>query len=560
VVPSPNEETGATHLSDVAGAGPDDIWAVGSISMLGAVTMHWNGVAWQVVPNPAAVFGDLYGVAVLSTGEAWAVGRGPTGPSGSALILYWNGMAWSTVPSPHPGSNWNTLYRVTALAADDVWAVGSYFMSSGTTHTLVMHWNGTVWSVVPSPDSGSGGSSLYGVAAAAPNDIWAVGAGGEGTDPGLQSQPLIEHWNGTAWSLIPSPALPTGRGYLKDVAVVNAGDVWAVGSVWTGSHTEALTEHWNGTAWSLIPSPPPHSGDNFLTGVGATAEGDVWAVGATNPFETLTLHWDGTVWTTIPALGPGELASIKWVPSSGLWTIGYGYGPLYQPLTLIAHYWDPLRFADVPPGSPFYSFIRCLACQGIAGGYPCAPPGEPCPGPYFRPNANVTRGQVSKIVAAAAGFGDPVPSTQQTFEDVSPAGTFWLWVERLSTRGLITGYPCGGPFEPCVAPANRPYFRPNNPVTRSQLAKLTSGAAGWTATPTGQTFEDVVPSSPFYGWIERLASRAVISGYPCGGVGEPCVAPANRPYFRPSNNATRAQMSKVAAAAFFPGCRPPPEK
>ena len=114
----------------------------------------------------------------------------------------------------------------------------------------------------------------------------------------------------------------------------------------------------------------------------------------------------------------------------------------------------------MPVGSTFYDYIRCLACRGIVGGYPCGGPGEPCPGQYYRPGNNVTRGQVSKIVSESAGFADAVPSTQQTFEDVPTGSTFWLWIERLSSRGIIGGYPCGGPFEPCVAPGNRPYFRP----------------------------------------------------------------------------------------------------
>jgi hypothetical protein len=191
------------------------------------------------------------------------------------------------------------------------------------------------------------------------------------------------------------------------------------------------------------------------------------------------------------------------------------------------------------------------------GGYPCGGPGELCPGVYFRPNNQVTRGQVSKIVSESAGFMDAIPSTQWTFQDVPPSGTFWLWVERLSGRGIIGGYPCGGPFEPCVAPTNRPYFRPNNDVTRGQLSKIVSGAAGWTETPTGQTFEDVAPGSTFYIYVERVASRGIVNGYPCGGAGEPCVAPGNRPYFRPFNNATRGQMAKIAASAFFPGCSTP---
>jgi subtilisin-like proprotein convertase family protein len=216
-----------------------------------------------------------------------------------------------------------------------------------------------------------------------------------------------------------------------------------------------------------------------------------------------------------------------------------------------------LTFNDAPPNSTFYTWIRCLVCRGIVGGYPCGGPGEPCPGNYYRPNNNVTRGQVSKIVSESAGFTDLLPSTQQSFEDVPVGSTFWVWIERLSVREIIAGYPCGGPFEPCIAPDNRPYFRPNNNVTRGQLSKITSGAAGWTETPTGQTFDDVPPNSTFYLWIERMAGRGIIQGYPCGGPFEPCIGPANRPYFRPNNNATRGQMAKIAAEAFFPNCQTP---
>ena len=138
----------------------------------------------------------------------------------------------------------------------------------------------------------------------------------------------------------------------------------------------------------------------------------------------------------------------------------------------------PVQFVDVPPGSTFYDFVRCLACQGIVGGYPCGGAGEPCPGLYYRPGNQVTRGQVSKIVAEFAQFTDPIPGTQQTFEDVPPGSTFHLWIERLAGRNILGGYPCGGPFEPCIGPTNRPYFRSNINVTRGQLSKIVSLRGG----------------------------------------------------------------------------------
>ncbi len=127
----------------------------------------------------------------------------------------------------------------------------------------------------------------------------------------------------------------------------------------------------------------------------------------------------------------------------------------------------------------------------------------------------------------------------------------------MSSRGIIGGYPCGGEGEPCVGPDNRPYFRPGNNATRGQISKIVANAAGFTDIPTGQLFEDVPPQNTFYMWIQRLASRGIMSGYPCGGVGEPCVEPDQRPYFRPGNNATRGQVSKIVANTFLPDCATP---
>jgi hypothetical protein len=123
----------------------------------------------------------------------------------------------------------------------------------------------------------------------------------------------------------------------------------------------------------------------------------------------------------------------------------------------------------------------------------------------------------------------------------------------------MSGYECGSvPEEPCVAPENRPYFRPNSNATRGQIAKIVSNAAGFNDTPTQQTFEDVPPSGTFYLWVERLASRGIMGGYQCGSIPEePCVAPGNRPYFRPNSNATRGQVAKIVSGAFFPNCQPP---
>jgi len=165
----------------------------------------------------------------------------------------------------------------------------------------------------------------------------------------------------------------------------------------------------------------------------------------------------------------------------------------------------------------------------------------------------VTRGQLSKIVSNAAGYSEP--HSDQTFEDVQPGSTFYDFVQRLSSRGIVGGYPCGGPGEPCVEPDRRPYFRPSADVSRGQASKIVASAKGLPAPPPGQrTFEDVPEGSTFWQWIEALASAGSIAGYPCGGVGEPCNPPDDRPYFRPGAPVTRGQSAKIVSNTFFPGC------
>ncbi|HKP53596.1 MAG TPA: kelch repeat-containing protein, partial [Chloroflexia bacterium] len=220
----------------------------------------------------------------------------------------------------------------------------------------------------------------------------------------------------------------------------------------------------------------------------------------------------------------------------------------------------PIQYVDVPPGSEFYPYIRCLACRKIANGYACGGPGEPCDGNntgYFRPFMSITRGQIAKMVSNAAGFGeDPGP---QIFEDVPPSNPFYAFINRLTMRGHMGGYTCGGAFEPCVPPGNRPYFRPGANATRGQVSKIVANAAGITTPiPAGtQTYEDVPSSNPFWVYIERLTALGVMSGYPCGGAFEPCVPPGNRPYFRPFAEITRAQTSKIVANTFYPNCQTP---
>ncbi len=198
----------------------------------------------------------------------------------------------------------------------------------------------------------------------------------------------------------------------------------------------------------------------------------------------------------------------------------------------------PMNFSDVPVGSTFYDYVLTLFCNNIIGGYSDG---------TFRPNNDVTRGQLSKIVALSAGYNSNPGS--QIFEDVLPGSTYYTPVQQLVQFAIINGYDCGGPGEPC-SPQMYRYFRPNAPASRGQIAKIITQAKGWYE-QAQQLFQDVPMGSTFFNYINSLYLHNAASGYPCGGVGEPCVGPG-LPYFRPNSNVSRGQISKIDAIAFFP--------
>jgi hypothetical protein len=214
-----------------------------------------------------------------------------------------------------------------------------------------------------------------------------------------------------------------------------------------------------------------------------------------------------------------------------------------------------IQFPDVPQDQTFYAYIHCLACNGVISGFPDG---------TFRPGANITRGQIAKIVSNAAGFNEDPGN--QIYADVPPGSPFYQWINRLTHRNIVAGYPCPqrpGGDEECT-PENSSLYKPNMNATRGQLAKIVSNAAGYDDAVSGQHYADVPPTgegSQFYPWIMRLTNRDVMGGYPCG-TADPRSGPCdgqNRPYFRPSNEVTRGQASKIVANTFFPNCEDEPQ-
>ena len=236
-----------------------------------------EAAAWKVIssPSPGVTGNELISVAVVSANDVWAVGDiTVSGGATQTLTEHWNGTQWSVVSSPNPSAFRNVLNGVTAISTNDVWAVGEFNNASGFFQTLTLHWNGKKWKVVASPNVGTNDNVLNGVTAVSTSGIWAVG---DITVTNGIFQTLVEQWNGTQWSVVPSPN-PMGNNLLRGVASVSANNIWAVGFEVANGLT--LIEHWNGTKWRVVKSPNPGPSLNILNGAAADpGSGQTWAVG-----------------------------------------------------------------------------------------------------------------------------------------------------------------------------------------------------------------------------------------------------------------------------------------
>ncbi len=329
VVSSPNTGTPNNYLFGVGGVASNDMWAVGAYGILGVTDWqlieHWNGTAWSFVAGPTLTTpNELMAVSAIAPNDVWAVGGYDSG--GQSLIEHWNGLSWSVVPNPNPGI-FNRFTGLAAISSNNVWAVG-YFSKDGysVSQTFVEHWNGAGWSVVPSPNLGTGYNQLNAVTAVpgSPNELWAVGTAGSST--------LILHWDGTRWSITSSPN-PGTNPQLYSVAAISAGDVWAVGYTGGNSGPLTLTEHWNGSTWSAVTSPNPSPTQNHLFGVTALATNNVWAVGdfintSIGNLQTLILHWNGTNWVPVTGDNSGpsglgfSLTAVRAIGANDIWSVG----------------------------------------------------------------------------------------------------------------------------------------------------------------------------------------------------------------------------------------------
>jgi hypothetical protein len=340
---------------------------------------------WSIVPTPnlpGEIVDNLITFTTCVTADdCWAVGYQSAGGVNQTLIQHWDGTAWSIVRSPNTSPDQsNILSSVTCTATDDCWAVGYYNAGPRYNHTLTMHWDGTTWSIVPSPNPlAEQDSVFFDVTCVSASDCWAVGIYREPAPAIGPQRTMIQHWDGNSWTIVPSQnGLGTLNSSITGVTCTASNDCWAVGWYTNDVAVQTLIQRWDGTAWTTVPSantsPLHHS---VLTSVTCTAVNDCWAVGfqaptQTDAWETFTQHWNGIAWTLV--LSPNVagrhesyLYEVSCSSSSECFAVGFDFdGATYHTLILR---WNGAAWAIVssPDANPtFHNFLYSVTC--IPGG------------------------------------------------------------------------------------------------------------------------------------------------------------------------------------------------
>ncbi len=278
-IPMPNStKTTWDQLNGVAAIASNDVWAVGNegTSPYGSLIEHWDGTTWSLQDDGTP---DTYLTSVTGLGpdDVWAAGS--TNYVGRGLIVHWDGSSWTRTELP------DAIYfrAIDELGRNDVWAVGQESTVDLLDATVAVHFDGTSWTRVSTPSPlqlhSEDENWLTSIAATSSSDIWATGVARD-PDWGIRDHPFAIHWDGTAWNLVPTPD-PGGAQMdtdLSAVVAVSSSDVWAAGRVGTDPDWTTFTTHWDGTVWSRVHSNTP---GEFLAITPDRVDG-LWAVGDTS--------------------------------------------------------------------------------------------------------------------------------------------------------------------------------------------------------------------------------------------------------------------------------------
>lgn len=451
--PSTNGNRSTNTLNAVTATAADDVWAAGEYQAIqgeqeNTLLEHWDGNSWSVVssPNPG-LFNVFYGVTALSRTDAWAVGDYFVNTQGDRpLIEHWDGANWNVVEQPLGFGDSTILYGVAAINANDVWAVGSVLPRDGSQQApLLEHWDGTSWSVVSSPPIGTGlnANLLQRVTALASNNVWAVGSY---TASDNTVKTLVEHWDGNTWSIVPTPDTNNLSTQLASIFPLGPNDIWAAGGTFIQASKSdiGIIEHWDGTVWTIVQSPsgPQSNGRtfDFLSGITGTTN-NLWAVGqdATGTLiETTSLPLFSNQPPIVQAFSGAPIAEGKIYttsssftdPDSTSWTgtVDYGDGSEVQPLTLNPDKTFSLSHQYAEEGS-YTVHVAITDNQGATGTQTAqviVSDATPTINMITVSNSVI---QVNTSITATASFTDAPGDTHTAT---------WNWGDGSTTRGTVT--------------------------------------------------------------------------------------------------------------------------
>ena len=342
---------GHNLLLNTAVISPNDVWSVGFQNVNNrdrTLAEHWNGTAWSYAAtvNTGSSHNDLFGVSGIATNNVWAVGAYETNTTSHAtatMAQHWNGTSWSKVATVNP-SSYSYLFAVAAVSSNSVWAVGTtYNFSVGAYQTLVEHYNGSSWSVISSPNTGFSDTwnQLFAISALSDTDIWAVGSLTPSVGP-LQS--LAVHSDGTIMSVVGTPNM-IGDNELLSVNALEPGHAVGVGyGGFVSGSSPAVAMQWDLVATGVSMAGPltlPVSGDVLLESVARSSDA-VWAVGfyqstLSSPRQTLVWKatWDSSAhtiaWAASPGTSdsPGSASNILFgaaaVSPGVFWAVGFSF-------------------------------------------------------------------------------------------------------------------------------------------------------------------------------------------------------------------------------------------
>lgn len=463
------------------------------------------------------------------------------------------GPAWMQISGP------GNVTKVAVPGPDNAWAAGG---------NTITHWNGSAWSVAsyPTPTVPSGYTSavdeFHGIDSRDTGEVWVTGITIQ--EPAFMGQNpyALLYYNGSTWQRVTGALAAGDKGdgasadpdggyydhqYLYGVAAVGPGEAWVVGRREQDSGNAPIVKHvcLNGGACPSATPSVANPQTTVFVDAASTAPDDVYVVGYDGS-GGLIYHWDGSAWTSMVHDPIGNILAVDAQVPNEAWAAGSG-GILHYDVT-----WDQVlapNYAYTDLVIQSQNSIWASSVSGMAYGDTFSL--GTMPSPSGASGLAIDQANYDDLWAVGPNYlhYPDVP----LFTDVTIGNNFYPYIQSLACRNLIAGYSTN---PPCVT--GTPCFLPGNSLTRGQIAKFISNAAGYTDTipPSQQTFTDVPSGNTFWVYIERAYAHGVIGGYtsspPCT-TGVPC--------FLPGNNVTRGQTAKfVSNAAGYADTIPPSQQ